>query len=217
MITFRRIIAATAAACCALAIFAGPAAARRAIRIEPAGEITKVVEAFTITAFGGEVSIICNLVLRGRLAPQIQKFAARRLPEGRMGQITAAIAEGCRTNFGGGARAIVLVEEAAPIQLRYDAFLGILPAITGILFTKLNFEFKVDEPVILGNCLYSGNPRLLLSFPPVEDGRGRRWNDETFVAPGIVPLGAGGPECPAEVALSGRGRVTPPQGALLLD
>jgi len=217
MVTSRRVVAVLSAACCAAAIAASPAAARRAIRIEPAGEITKVVEAFTITAFGGEVSIICGLTLRGRLAPQIQKAAARRLPEGRMGQITEGTAEGCRTNFGGEARVIILNNQERPINLRYEAFLGILPGITGIRFTKLNFELKVDEPVILGNCLYRGNPRLLLSFPPVEDGRGRRFNDETFVAPSLVPVIEGGPECAPEVTLSGRGRVMPPQFAVLLD
>jgi len=215
VLTFRRLAAAACAAICSLALFAGPASARRAMRVEPAGEITKVVEEFTITAFGGEVSIICALTLRGRLAPQINKLGARRLPEGRIGQITSGGAERCRTNFGAEAAVTILVEAARPINLRYEAFLGVLPRITGILFRKLAFEFEVIEPVIIGRCLYSGPVALLMSFPPVEE-RGRRFNDERFVVPNVIPL-VRGMLCPPEVELSGTGKVMPPTGLVLLD
>jgi hypothetical protein len=197
---------------CSLAIVAGSASASRAIRIEPVGEITKVVNEFTITAFGGEVRVRCRLVVRGRLVGQVQK--ARVLPAGRFGQITFAEASECRSNLGE-ARVIILVEANRPVNLRFEAFLGALPNITGILFRKLAFELKVDEAVI-GNCLFSGDVLLLVRFPPLEEGGGRRFTEESFSGPNLVPLAAGFP-CPEVVELSGRGRVTPPLRALLID
>jgi hypothetical protein len=200
-----------------LALAAAPAGAHRAIKLEPAGEIGKVVEEFTIVFFGGEVSIICKLTLNGRLFRPIPKAAARLLPEGIMGQIASATTAGCRSNFGGAAEVTVLLEPEAPVNLRYDAFLGPLPEISGIVFTKLGFEFQVVEPMFIGTCLYGGPVRLLMAFPPVEDGRGRRFNPENFVVPNRVPRVGGGMLCPSEVELRGRGRIVPPQGALLED
>jgi hypothetical protein len=199
-----------------LALAAGPASGHRAIRIEPAGEIGKVVDEFTIVFFGGEVSVICKLTLNGRLFRPILKASARLLPEGIMGQISSAATAGCRTNFGGAAEVTILVEPEAPLDLRYDAFLGPLPEINGIVFTKLNFEFQVIEPMFIGTCLYSGPIHLLMAFPPVEDGRGRRFNPESFVVPNRIPR-VGGMLCWAEVEVRGRGRIVPPQGALLED
>jgi len=211
----RRLLVAAlaAAAVCALA---APAGAMRAIRLVPGGEIQKVVEAFTVRAFGGEVTIICRLTLTGRLATIIEKASAGLLPAGRIGQIEGGATEGCRTNFGGAAEVVILVEQGAPFSLRYQAFLGGLPNITGILFRKLGFSFKVVEPVIIGNCLYRGPVNLLLTFPPAEAGGGRRFTPEAFITPNAIPLFAGAP-CPETVEISGAGRVTPPQVAVLLN
>jgi hypothetical protein len=208
MRTASRIVA---AAFVALGLLAASATANRAIEIEPVGEITKVSEDFTITAFGGEVRIRCRLILRGSLGPQIQKI--RALPEGRFGQIRSAATEGCRSNLGG-ARVIVLIEANRPLNLRYESFLGNLPNITGILFRKLAFEFKVSEAVV-GNCLYRGDVGLLITFPPVEDGAGNRFNQERFNIPNSVPV-IEGMLCPESVELSGRGRVTPAQRVILV-
>jgi hypothetical protein len=197
---------------CSLALAAGSASASRAIRIEPVGEITKVVNEFTITAFGGEVRVRCRLVLRGRLVGQVQKV--RVLPAGRFGQITFGEASECRSNLGP-ARVIILIEPNRPVDLRFEAFLGALPNITGILFRKLAFELKVDEAVI-GNCLFSGDVLLLVRFPPVEEGGGRRFTEESFSGLNLVPLVAGFP-CAESVTLSGRGRVTPPLRAVLVN
>jgi hypothetical protein len=197
---------------CSLALAAPSAMATRAIRLDFVGEITKVVEGFTITAFGGEVRITCRLVMRGRFEPQIEKV--RALPAGRFGQITFAEANECRSNLGA-ARVIVLVEANRPLNLRYEAFLGFLPNITGVLFRKLRFEFKVVE-MIVGECLFSGPVGLLIGFPPVEDGAGRRFNRENFNVPNRIPLAAGF-VCPEAVEVSGTGRVTPPLRAFLVD
>lgn len=216
MLRLSRLAATAAVVLCSLALLASSAMAIRAIRLNPGGEITKVMESFTLTFFGGEVSIICRLTLRGRLANIIEKANARLLPEGRIGRIEGWEFAGCRTNFGGAAELMVLVEPGAPFDLRYEAFTGALPFINGIIFRKLAFEFRVIEPVIIGNCLYSGPVNLLLSFPPVEGGGGMRFNPERFVAPNIVPK-TGGAFCPEEVEVSGAGRVTPPQGVVLLN
>lgn len=210
-----RLLVAACLALCSLALAASPAAAMRSIRI-PGGEIKKVVEAFTVRAFGGEVTIICRLTLNGRIASVINKAFAGRLPEGRIGTIEGAATEGCITNFGGFAEVLILVEQEAPIPLRYQAFLGTLPNITGIRFRKLGFSFRVTEPVIIGACLYRGIVDLLLSFPPVESGEGRFFNPEAFVVPNAIPK-TGGMLCPETVEVSGAGRVTPPQPAVLGD
>jgi hypothetical protein len=188
----------------------------RAIRLQPAGEIKKVVENFTARFFGGEVRVICRLTLTGRLVNVIDKASAGLLPAGRIGQIEGAATEGCRTNFGGAAEVTVLTAAEAPIQLRYQAFLGVLPNITGILFRKLGFSLRVVEPVIIGACLYRGPVNLLLTLPPVEEVGGRRFNPESFQTPNALPLFAGGP-CPETVEVSGAGRITPPQGGILVE
>jgi hypothetical protein len=216
---FRRpLVAAIAvASVCALAALAAPAGAVRAIQLVPGGEIKKTVEAFTVRAWGGELTIICALTLRGRLttAP-IEKVSAGLLPEGRMGQIEGWTVEGCRTNIGGPAELRVLVEPGAPVNLRYQAFLGALPNVTGIQFRKLGFAFRIVEPMILGACLYRGMVDLLLSFPPVEGGGGFRYTSERFVVPNAIPRMSPLP-CPETVEVSGAGRVTPPQVAVLVN
>jgi hypothetical protein len=212
MRTTSRVVLVTFAVLCSLALAAATASANRAIGLEPAGAITKVSEEFTITAFGGEIRIICRLTLSGILEPVIQKV--RALPEGRVGQITAGITEGCRNNFGGGAAVIFLVEANRPVNLRFEAFLGNLPNITGILFRKLALPFQVAE-ALQGVCLYQGGVGLLITFPPVEEGGGRRFNQERFNLMNMVPLAAGGGECSPNVALSGRAKITPPQRAIL--
>jgi hypothetical protein len=216
---FRRPFAAVLAVAtvCAVAALAAPAAAMRAVWIQPGGEIRKSVEAFTIRAFGGELRIICELTLNGRLttAP-IEKAWAGLLPEGRIGRIEGWAAEGCITNFGTPAELIVLVEPGAPRDLRYQAFLGVLPNITGVLFRKLAFAFRIIEPWILGNCLYRGMVDLLVTFPPAEGGGGFRFTPERFVTPNAIPRVSPAP-CPEIVEISGTGRVTPPQVAVLVN
>ena len=215
---FRRALATTAvASACALAALAAPAGAMRAIWLQPGGEIKKTVEAFTIRAWGGELTITCELTLNGRLttAP-IEKAWAGLLPEGRIGRIEGWAVEGCRTNLGGPAELTVLVEEGAPANLRYQAFLGALPNVTGILFRKLGFAFRIVEPMILGNCLYRGMVDLLMGFPPVEGGGGFRFTPERFVTPNAIPK-TGGALCPETVEVSGIGRVTPPQIPVLVN
>jgi hypothetical protein len=216
MLRRSRAAAIAAAALCALALLTASASAALAIRVQPGGPITKTVDAFTVRAWGGEVTIICRLTLTGRISTIINKAGAGLLPEGRIGQIEGAATEGCRTNFGGEAELTVLVEPGAPVNLRYQAFLGVLPGIMGILFRKLAFAFQIVEPVIIGTCLYSGNVDLLLTFPPVEGGGGRKFNPERFVTPNAIPK-TGGVLCPPTVEVSGAGRVIPGQGAILVE
>jgi len=205
---------ALAAVCAAMA--AAPASAMRAILLQPGGEIKKTVEAFRIRAFGGEVTITCELTLLGRLttAP-IEKASAGLLPQGRIGRIEEAFVEGCGTNIGTPAELTVLVEPGAPRDLRFQAFLGALPNITGLLFRKLAFAFRIEEPFVLGTCLYRGMVDLLMSFPPVE-GAGGRFTPERFVVPNAIPRVSPAP-CPEIVEISGVGKITPPQTALLVN
>lgn len=210
-----RLCVVTALVLGSLALLQGSAAAINGIRLQPAGEIKKVLEAFTIRAFGGEVRIICRLTLTGTVVNVIEKAGAGLLPAGRIGQIEGGATEGCRTNFGTGAEVTILVEAGAPIPLRYQAFLGVLPNIGGILFRKLGFSFRVAEPLIVNNCLYRGMVDLLMTLPPVEGGGGRRFNPESFVTPNAIPR-FGGLMCPETVEISGAGGITPPQGGILV-
>lgn len=214
----RPLVAAIAvASVCALGAFAAPASAVRAIQLVPGGEIKKTVEAFTIRAWGGELTITCELTLTGRLttAP-IEKASAGLLPGGRMGQIEGWAVEGCRTNLGGPAELTVLVEAGAPVNLRYQAFLGPLPNITGLQFRKLGFAFRIVEPMVLGACLYRGMVDLLIGFPPAEGGGGFRFTPERFVTPNAIPRMSPAP-CPEIVEVSGVGKLTPPQRAVLVN
>jgi len=215
---FRRSLGAAIAiaAVCALAALAAPASAMRAIWIQPGGEIKKTVEAFTIRAFGGELTITCELTLIGRLttAP-IEKGWAGLLPQGRIGRLEGWAVENCRTNLGTPAELTVLVEPGAPRDLRYQGFLGVLPNVTGILFRKLAFAFRIEEPFILGTCLYRGMVDLLMGFPPVE-GPGGRFTPERFITPNAIPRVSPAP-CPEIVEISGIGKITPPQTALLVN
>ena len=133
-----------------------------------------------------------------------------------MGRIEEWFVEGCRTNLGGPAELTLLLEAGAPVNLRYQAFLGALPNITGIQFRKLMFAFRIVEPLVLGTCLYRGAVGLLLSFPPAEGGEGFRFTPERFVTPNAVPRVSPAP-CPEIVELSGAGRLTPPQTAILVN
>jgi len=210
-------IAVAVASVCALAALSAPAGAVRAIWVQPGGEIKKTVEAFTVRAWGGELTIICELTLTGRLSTApILKAAAGVLPEGRMGRIEGWAAEGCRTNIGGPAELTVLVEEGAPVNLRYQGFLGALPNIAGVRFRKLGFAIQIVEPMVLGTCLYRGPVELVIGFPPVEGGGGFRYTPEQFVVPNAIPK-TGGVLCPETVEVSGAGRVTPPQIAVLVN
>jgi hypothetical protein len=214
----RSIVAAIAvAAVCAVAALAAPAGAMRAVWIQPGGEIQKTVEEFTIRVWGGELTIICELTLAGRLttAP-IDKAWAGLLPEGRIGRIEEWGVAGCSTNLGMPAEVTLLLEVNRPVNLRYQGFLGVLPGVTGVLFRKLGFAFQIFEPMILGTCLYRGMVDLLLGFPPVEGGGGRKFTPERFVIPNAIPRMSPAP-CPEIAEVSGLGRVTPPQGVQLVN
>jgi hypothetical protein len=211
-----RAVALAAVVLCSLVVLSSPAGAVRAIWIQPGGEIKKTVEAFTIRAWGGEVTITCELTLLGRLttAP-IEKASAGLLPAGRMGQLEGWAAEGCSTNIGGPAELTVLVEPGAPVNLRYQGFGGALPNVTGVRFRKLGFAFRVEEPLVLGSCLYRGPLELVIGFPPVE-GPGGRFTPERFVTPNAIPK-TGGLLCPETVEVSGVGKLTPAQVAVLVN
>ena len=115
----------------------------------------------------------------------------------------------------GPAEVTFLIEAARPYNLRYGAFLGALPNITGLQFRKLAFAFQVME--VFSICLYNGPVGLLIAFPPVEEGGGSRFNNETFVVPNAIPLVGGAGNCSPQMELSGRAKITPGQRAVLVQ
>jgi hypothetical protein len=104
---------------------------------------------------------------------------------------------------------IFLVNEENPIPMRYEAFLGALPNITGLLITALNVGVRIISPN--ANCLYQADLPFLVS----EAGGGQRFNRKTFLA-NTLPWNEGA-TCPGESTLeiSGMLVVEPPMEVVL--
>jgi hypothetical protein len=190
----------------AFAFFAGSAAASRALSITARGLITLASNgAWT---FKGSPEVICQRVslLISLRTEQVAKAAAGRLPEGQIGNVQEGRATECRDSlFGSEVRTIILARKPTPstyFPLRYDAFLGTLPAINGILLTALNGAFSFTNALI-GTCLYRGNVGNLIAL----NGSGQT-TENRYLA-NRIPKQEGGGGCPASGELIGRGTISP--------
>jgi hypothetical protein len=197
------------AASALLALSAASASAERAIEIRP----TEVTNAGRIALTYNEEMrrgvISCEIAISLRYVRVIQKVWARRLFEGRIGIIPGVRTAGCRemmNNF----NVIFLATAENPIAMRYDAFLGALPNITGLLITALSVGVRIRSAT--ANCLFQGD----LPFLVFEAGGGQSFNRKTFLANNL-PWVEGMP-CPAtsSVEISGTLTIDPPIGATLL-
>jgi hypothetical protein len=90
--------------------------------------------------------------------------------------------------------------------VRYNAFLGTLPRITGVLGTGLSAEVAFFVNPLVTSCLYSGEVKALFFE---ERGREGPFNRASFL-PEAIPLIAGQPvACPRTMRLAATLAVTP--------
>jgi hypothetical protein len=168
-ITTRLVITALAALS-AIALFAGPASASRALSITPStGLITLASsEAWTFAGSNG-TNIICQRVvlLISLATSQISKSAANRLPEGLIGWVTEGRAPECEESvFHTAVTTTVLARKGARetwFPLLYKTFLGTLPTINGILIVALNAAFEFRNALV-GQALFQGAVGNLITF-----------------------------------------------------
>jgi hypothetical protein len=169
-------LAVTACAAAAVLAYAGAAAsAERAIEIRP-NEVTNSGRISIIfrEALGG-TTINCEISMSLEYARVIQKVWARRLPEGQIGIIPSARTANCRDMMIGW-EVQFLAEAMTPFPMRYDAFLGVLPEITGLLITALRVGVRIRSRI--KECLFEGE----LPFLVFESGGGQRFDRKAFLA-----------------------------------
>ena len=166
-------LALTACAASALLAFAvGTAPANRALGIRPGGPIF-AEGPVRLNESLGVANIECELHLEGVLRGVVQKVPS--LPIGEAGMLTRDEFRECETLR----RPVVvegLVEPGTPAPIVYNSFLGVLPAITGVLMIALNVGVQVT--IGESRCLYRGNVPFLLWKSPGEG----LFNRKTFLA-----------------------------------
>jgi hypothetical protein len=192
------------AAVAMLTLAAAPAAADRSLGIAPESVTNRGRISATYND-GMRTGIInCNISIVLAYVRSISKAGAGRLPEGRIGTMSARTG-GCRemmTNW-----TVTFLNE---IDMRYEAFLGTLPRITGLLITGLEVGVRIDSRN--ANCLFRGD----LPFLVFEVGGGQRFNRKTFLANTLPRIG--GAECPlgSTLEISGTLEIDPPITVSLL-
>jgi hypothetical protein len=186
----------------ALMLFAGTAAAERAIAVERGGEVR--ISGGRLTFEGGFVRVACNSTFNGALTPTGVKKVTGSLPGGVIGLITGGTFTGCSEE----AQVRLLAEPGEAVPLTYEGFLGRLPSITGILATALNMRVQL---IVAGQtCEYAGNLGLLAAFPAVEEA-----NTVILLEATRFRLSSGGILCPREGTARATLRMTPAQRLIL--
>lgn len=204
-----RLVVVACAALLLLAFASGTASANRAIRIEPAGPALNVGAISITSPLGGGALIRCELTLELEYVRVIQKQFARNLAGGQIGVINGGRAVECVETGGMPWIVTILAERLRPSPMRYDAFLGSLPLITGILITALNFGIKLSNGPLI--CLFEGE----LPFLIFERLGGPRF-DRKRLLPNLLTLVEG--MCPigSTIELRGALNILPPQTVTLL-
>jgi hypothetical protein len=207
-----RLVITALAALSAIALFAGPASASRALSIAPStGLITLASSgAWTFAGSNGTNLICARVVLLISLATsQVAKSSAGRLPEGLFGWITEGRFIECRESLFGSAITLVLLarteSRATWFPLLYKAFLGTLPTINGILLQTLSFGWEFTSALI-GRALYRGSPGNLIAFNALRSERNRfkEESGNTFIQ--NEPRNS---NYPPEIVLRGSGTISP--------
>lgn len=184
----------------ALAVLAPAASASRGLSISPEG-------AFRTTSQGAltfqeplGLAVICNVTLSGTIVASISKTRGTQI-----GSITEGRTANCVDSSGGAARMIILCEMRTPCLMYYQAFLGTLPNISGILIRK---ELRGLITMQGSSCLYetvAGSPELGLLFSITSGTVGRGTWLEGNVRLKITLAGI----CPSSVMIRGSSNVSP--------
>jgi hypothetical protein len=191
----------------AFAFFAGSAAASRALSITPSRGLITLASNGAWT-FRGSPEVICQRVvlLISLRTEQVLKSAAGTLPAGQIGNVQEGTARECRDSLlGSEVRTVILARKERNLTwfpLRYDAFLGTLPNINGILITALNGAFSFTSE-LLGTCLYRGVVGNLVALNV------NRQTTENRYLPATIFKQEGGTACPPSGELVGRGTISP--------
>lgn len=202
-----RILVAACAAASLLAFASGAAYAHRAIEIRPNGVINtgriSINEPLRFATIACEVTVLLNYVR------EVQKASARRLPEGTIGVITEVRTRNCVDNFMVPWIVTFLVEPRRPIMMRYDAFLGALPNITGLLITALGVGVRLVSRNT--NCLFEGDLPFL-----VFERNGRQRFDEKLFLENRLNFVEGNCERESFIEIAGTLTIVPPITVTLL-
>jgi hypothetical protein len=189
----RRLLLAVLLATCAVAVVAAAATANRSIELDRTS-VEATASVFVITEGGSAFNVACEVALTMTLNRRIAKSRGAAL-----GGVTRASFTGCR----GGTLRLLAPEARAPWPMKYESFLGTLPAITHVNFTIERFGFLLEAFFGIARCLYGGTFRAITAFNPITELR----TDETIAVPLVANLG--GVECPANAILRSNFRVRP--------
>lgn len=188
-----------------LALASGAASASRAIELEPGGEITASGRV-TINESGGFVTIECELALAGSLNRSITKSVGAGA-----GTLTSYTFRNCFDNFLRPWTVRTFTEVLRPTLLQFANYLGVLPAITGILVVAQ----RVGIQTTLGEvtCSYLGNLPFLISRAPGET----RFNRKVFQPNRINIVEGGGCARESWIEFRGSFMLEPAQEAILVS
>lgn len=192
------------------AFASGVAGASRAIGVEPAGRVSATGR-LTFSSRENEVRIISDVTLGAELNRQIEKRAGTV-----GGTLRTCTVANTRTEGAFGAAARVRCELLTS-NLTYSAFLGTLPAITGILFVADAPGFLIEVSG-LNNCLYRGRVGVLAGESGAPGGGGQSFDTLRLLGdevPLVTDLGSF-IACPRRGALNGTMTFTPVQRVRLL-
>ena len=204
-----RIAVTAAMASVVLVLAAGAAVAERNIAVERGGEVSISNGRLTFEETGRGLRVICNTTINGPLTTTGVK-KARNLPGGVVGLMKEGRFSGCTEGFGGAAEVVMFsdsehtTEAEHPIPMTYEAFLGTLPSITGILVLALGLILRITASGM--TCNYLGNLGVLMTFPPSGGG-----NTVALLESSRFRLTTGGLLCPREGFAKGTFRLTPEQ------
>jgi len=206
-----KVLLAVLAAVLALSMATGAATALRSISVNPGGAITAIARALTFTASGQ--SIICEVVLTGEIQRAIPKTAGALVGRITAVEIQRRRPETCTKTAGLRVITNITAELTLPWHIRYQAILGTLPRITGILLIVLRTGFLLDFTDILARnfrCLYEPDLGVL---GEVVAGKVSSLRILRQVLTGRELPGG---RCPEAAELAGEFRLEPAQELILL-
>ena len=169
-----------------LAALAGTSAANRTLSIEGTGATVTGVVTFNIR---GLTRMTCSTTLQAELTrTSIPKASAGR-EEGVIALIGRATFRECASGFLSSSATLGNTPER-PMRLRYEAFLGTLPNITGFLVSLLDKQLRFRIEGIM--CEYGGNGGALF----FENLRRQRFNRVALLGTAVLSRTGGSAFCP---------------------
>jgi hypothetical protein len=176
-----------------LALAIGSAVALRSIQVSNPGAVTATGANISFEEEGRFLRTVCSgLTLSGSLNERVAKRAGAAA-----GTITEGRTTGCRAFGFVEARVTVEATRERPFTKKFNAFLGTLPPITGILYLDSGVRFTI----VSGGrtCRYEGEVGLLVQIIVGGDENSLSFLPE----PKPTILAGSTAECPAQGSLRG--------------